>query len=206
MTAKNILVNAAFTTPPNPPLTATLYRRRAMAQPFRRFLQPRARESAGPAAPLRADDRGVTLVEFGLFFPVLALLLLGTIDLGRGLATKFALEQAAQRTIELATLGSTATRTDYTFLEDEAASAAGVPAEQVTLDQWLECTAGDGTVTRAESFNSVCPTGEQSARYVSISIYDDYVPNFGSIPYLGSLATNADGSMRLTADAGVRVQ
>jgi Flp pilus assembly protein TadG len=156
---------------------------------------------------LDADERGVTLVEFGLFFPILALLLLGTIDLGRGLATKFGLEQAAQRTIELATLGSTTTRTDYTFLKAEAATAAGVPVAQVTLDQWLECTpAGGGTPTRAATFNSTCAAGQQSARYVKITIYKDYTPNFASIPYIGSIATNPNGTMRLTADAGVRVQ
>jgi Flp pilus assembly protein TadG len=177
-----------------------------MVQPFRRFLLPRARRSAAPDADIRSNERGVTLVEFGLFLPILALLLLGTIDLGRGLATKFALEQAAQRTIELATLGSTTTRTDYTFLKAEAATSAGVPVAQVTLDQWLECTPAGGTPTRAATFNSTCATGQQSARYVTITIYQDYTPSFASIPYIGRLATSANGTMRLTADAGVRVQ
>jgi Flp pilus assembly protein TadG len=74
------------------------------------------------------------MLEFGLFFPFLALMLLGTIDLARGLAVKFGLDQATQRTIELATLGNRPLA-DYSFLRAEAATAAGVPVAQVTLDQ-----------------------------------------------------------------------
>lgn len=99
-------------------------------------------------AALRCDSRGASLLEFGLFFPILALFLLGTIDLGRGLAAKFHLEQAAQRTIELANLGNRP-QADYSFLIAEAAAAAEVPATQVTLEQWLECRSGTGTLRRA---------------------------------------------------------
>ena len=170
-----------------------------MAKPALRFPFTKAKRS------LARDEGGATLVEFGLFFPILALMLLGTIDLGMGLATKFRLEQAAQRTIELATLGSRP-RADYTFLVAEAVEAARVPAAQVTLTQWLECRTSTGTTRRETNFNGACQTDEQTARYVTISIWEDYEAMFASIPLLGQIGSGPNGSIRLTADSGVRVQ
>lgn len=168
-----------------------------MARHLSRLLRAPIR---GRGRGLARDERGATLIEFGLFFPILALLVLGTIDLGSGLAARFALEQATQRTIELAALGGRV-RADYSYLVTEAANAADVPADQVTLDQWLECDN-----VRQSSFSGVCPTGQQTARYVSITVYKDYSPNFRWLPIIGSTGTQADGSIRMTADSGLRVQ
>lgn len=164
------------------------------------------RRSAAPAtlahrlARIRGDARGVSMLEFGLFFPFLALMLLGTIDLARGLAVKFGLDQATQRTIELATLGNRPLA-DYSFLRTEAATAAGVPVAQVTLDQWLECDNA-----RQASFSGACTGTQQSARYITITVYKDHRPTFEWIPILGRLATAANGTIRITSDSGVRVQ
>ena len=159
------------------------------------------RQSGSPGRRrLARDERGVSVLEFGLFFPILALMVLGTIDLGRGLATRFALEQAVQRTIEVAALGGRPLA-DYTFLQAEAASAAGVPVANVTLDQWLECNNA-----RQASFSGACPTGQQAARYVTITAFTDYTPVFRSIPLVGRVATASNGKIRLTADSGVRIQ
>ena len=162
------------------------------------------RQARLPCALRRAlgighDSRGVSMLEFGLFMPILALMLLGTIDLARGLATKFGIEQATQRTIELATLGSRP-RADYSFLVAEAATAAGVPVAQVTLDQWLECDN-----VRQTNFGGSCTAAQQAARYVTITVWKDYTPMFDGIPFVGRLAA-ANGKIRLTADSGVRVQ
>jgi hypothetical protein len=134
-----------------------------------------------------------------------ALLLLGTIDLGRGLATSFRLEQATQRTIELATAGGRPL-TDYNFLVPEAVRASGVPTGQVRLGQWLECRTAAGVTRRETNFNGTCATGEQAARYVTITIWRDYVPMFASIPLIGRIGSGPNGSIRLSADSGVRVQ
>ena len=170
-----------------------------MAKPARRFSFIKAKRS------LASDEGGATLVEFGLFFPILALMLLATIDLGMGLATKFRLEQATQRTIELANLGERP-QADYSFLVPEAMSSAEVPQAQVTLGQWLECRTAAGTTRRETNFNGTCQTGEQTARYITITIWQDYEPFFGSLPLIGPLGTGANGAIRLTADSGVRVQ
>ena len=77
---------------------------------------------------------------------------------------------------------------------------------QVTLGQWLECRTAAGAVRREASFTGACAAGEQTARYVTITIWKDYVPMFGSIPILGRVGSGANGAIRLTADSGVRVQ
>ncbi len=160
----------------------------------------------GRLAAFAPDERGASIVEFGLLFPILAIMVLGTIDVTRGIATRFALEQAAQRTIEIASLGNR-TQLDYSFLRAEAAAAAGVPLTNVTLDQWLECRTAAGVSTRQTSFAGNCPADQQSARYVEIRMYRDYMPSFAYGPFASGFAgAQPNGSIRLWADAGVRVQ
>ena len=50
---------------------------------------------------LRGDERGVSVVELGLVAPVLALMIAGIIDLSQGLAQRFAMQQAVNRSLEL---------------------------------------------------------------------------------------------------------
>jgi Flp pilus assembly protein TadG len=145
---------------------------------------------------LLADQRAVSLVEFAFIAPFLALLIVGIADLGRGYTARFSLQQAANRTLEMAILG-TAT-TDYSFLQAEAASAAGVPLANVSLDQWLEC---DGGTPKA--YGSTCNDGEQIARYVTLIINSTFVPLFTSAGYPDR---NADGSVPIKARASLRVQ
>lgn len=163
----------------------------------------RRRSFAAPVAAtvrrLGRDERGVSMLEFGLFFPILALIVLGTIDMAKGLAVKFALEQATQRTVELATLGGRP-KADYSYLATEARNAADVPAGNVAVKQWLECDTVEQPL-----FNGTCPSGQQAARYVTVEIYKDYRPMFGSIPFVHRVA-DANGAIRITADSGVRVQ
>jgi Flp pilus assembly protein TadG len=171
-----------------------------MAQPTRRSCPLQAKRG------LARDEKGGTLIEFGLFLPILALLVLGTIDLGVGLATKFQVEQATQRTIELAAVGGGRPQADYSFLIPEAAAAAAVPQTQVTLGQWLECRTAAGATRRESNFNGTCQATELTARYITITIWKDYVPMFASVPILGRVGSGTNGSIRLTADSGVRVQ
>src|SRR5687767_3100721 len=95
------------------------------------------------ARRLAGDARGSSLVEFALAAPVLGLVVVGIADYGRGFSQRFALETAAHRTLERAAVGTT--NTDYSFLRQEAATAAGVPIDDVTFDNWLECQSDNGT-------------------------------------------------------------
>lgn len=142
------------------------------------------------------DEGGVSFIEFAVVAPILAILILGMADFGRGYTERFFLQQAVNRTLELGHQGTVLN--DYSFLIDEAATAANVPASNVTLDQWLECDSGPKT-----AFNSFCTTGQQTARYVKLTIVKPYKPLFTSSGYTN---VQPDGTVRFSANASLRVQ
>jgi Flp pilus assembly protein TadG len=113
---------------------------------------------------LLRDNAGTGVMELALALPVLLLLLLGTIDTSRMIADKLDMEQAAQRTTDYA-LAKRPDSSNGTYLQNEAASAAGVPTSDVTVDIWLEC---DGV--RQTDFSTACAAGQQQARYASVTI------------------------------------
>lgn len=143
------------------------------------------------ARRLRRDEKGASLVEFTMIAPFLGLLTVGIADYSRGFSERFALENAAHRTLERAGVGTS--KSDYSFLRQEAATAAEVPIENVTLDNWLECAG-----KKMPTYTEPCQEGEQGARYIYIKIEKTYQLSM-SLPGQAS-------SMRLSGDAAVRVQ
>ncbi len=140
------------------------------------------------------DERGFSIVEFAAVAPFFGLLLVGVADLGRGYSERFALQQAANRTLELAHSGTR--QNDYSFLEAEAEAAAGT-GSNATVTQWLEC---DGGAPKA--FTATCTSSQQIARYVTLEISKQYNPMFTTAGY----PKEADGTIRLKARASLRVQ
>jgi Flp pilus assembly protein TadG len=141
---------------------------------------------------LARDERGTSLIEFGFLAPFLAFLTMGVIDLSRGLAERFALQQAVNRSLELvqarpAVAGAEATDVDYTYVKTEAASAAGVPATQVTLTRWLEC---DGV--QQPQVTGTCDDDEDTARYLRVLITKDFKGDF----YFETIPMAASGALR----------
>ena len=86
---------------------------------------------------LWSDERGNSFIEMALFAPILAALLIGTVDLSRAYSAKLQLEQAAQRVIERVQATEYKT-SDNSTLESEAAAAAGTGAS-ADISAWLEC-------------------------------------------------------------------
>ena len=151
------------------------------------------------------DRTGSSIVELAIAAPVLALLVAGVSDLGRGLSAKFALNQAIHRSLEKAAVSNR--RTDYAYLKAETAAAAGIDESRVSVDAWLEC---DGA--RKSNFSGSCASGEQIGRYVKVTATSRFTPMF-RYSFL-QLQTDDDddddgdnaGTIKLQADAAVRVQ
>ena len=144
---------------------------------------------------LGADERGLSVVELGLVAPVLALFIAGMIDLSQGLAQRFALHQAINRSFEMMVAmpppgDPDEADVDYSYLVTEAATVAGVEEEAVTLDRWLQC--GE---TRQEEYTAVCPdeAGSEPSRYLSLRIEKEFEGNF----YTGTITIVADGAIRI---------
>ena len=148
---------------------------------------------------LRRDKRGAAVIELGMAAPVLAALMIGMVDLSRGYSAKLQLTQAAQRSIEKVMQGTQNT-TVYQALTTEAATAAGVPTTDVTVDWWLECNG-----TRQTNYNTNCPNGNTYARYLTVEVRKKYTPMFKT-RYAGFAGGNSDGSWTLKGKAGIRVQ
>jgi Flp pilus assembly protein TadG len=150
------------------------------------------------AGPLRADEAGNSVVELGLVLPIMATLLMGAIDISRAVSAKTALEQAAQRTIELIQR-SAYDVSDNSAYEDEAEAAAGT-GSTATITNWLEC---NNNGTKLDYTTGSCTSGDPYARYTRVTITQPFSPMFGSRFFPGA---NADGTFTITAVAGIRSQ
>ena len=148
-------------------------------------------------ARLARDDRGASVIELALVMPIMASLLIGMVDLSRAYSHKLKLEQAAQRAIEKVQQYQ-ATSSTYSTLQAEAATAAGVPTANVSIDYWLECNG-----TRATDYESVCTSGQVYARWVKVDVTGTFTPIFPSKKYPGA---NTNGTFTLHGIAGMRTQ
>ncbi len=146
------------------------------------------------------DMQGTSVIELAMIAPVAAVLLLGMVDTSLGFTERLKTEQAAQRAVEKA-LAYSGAGSDYSSLDDEAATEAGVPVENVTMSKWMEC---DGVLQA--SFNTVCAKDEQISRHISIKIDNAYAPMFKFGPFGAVLGANNDGSIPYSIAAEVRIQ
>ena len=153
-----------------------------------------------PLALVR-DTRGLAFVEMAFVVPVLLLLLLGAIDMSRLISARIDIEQAAQRTTDFA-LSRRPTNSNVNYLVNEAKAATGLPAANITAQLFMECNG-----VRVTDFKVGCPTGQTSARYVSIRIIDNVDPLFdwsGLAALLGAEGFNK--TFIVTGDSVVRIQ
>lgn len=150
---------------------------------------------------IRSDTTGFGAMELGLALPFLLLLCLGMIDASHMISTKIDYEQAAQRTTDFA-LARRPTNDNTSYLVTEAKNASGLEADDIDVEIFLECNG-----TKQADFDSVCPSGQASARYVSVEIERD-VPTrfdwsvFGKI--VGQRGFNS--KVTVTGDSLVRFQ
>ena len=148
---------------------------------------------------LRRDVRGASVVEFALFAPILAMMVMGISDFAMGYSAKLKAEGAIYRALEKVQVGTV--QTDYQYLKAEVATAAGVPQSAVTVDNWLECTNASGTRTRQTNFTDICAAGQTPSRYVTVSVSTSYTPRFS----YGPLVTT-NGTVPISAASTLRIQ
>lgn len=170
---------------------------------------------------LCAAQRGTAVIELAFVAPVLALVVIGIVDISNAYTRKLALEQGAQRAIEKIMQTTEQTTVEGTLTNEAVCQVNGVnpdgtcktspiTAANVTVTWTLECTDSAGTVsiqqaTDSTTFDSyTCSSGTvKEARYVRVSVTDQYTPIF---PVHFASFTNADGTYHLSATAGMRTQ
>ena len=166
---------------------------------------------------LFANTRGAAVIEMALVAPVLALGVIGIVDVSNAYSKKLALEQGAQRAIEKI-MNTTETATVEATLANEAicqvngmtgstCNTSPITASNVTVTWRLDCTNSGGTVTTSTTTTSStydgwsCPAGSTSARYVQVTVTDKYTPLF---PIHFASFNTSDSTYHLSATAGVR--
>lgn len=146
---------------------------------------------------LRNQD-GVAVLELALAAPILAVMVVGVADLSTAYSRKLALEQAAQRSIEKIMQTTGGTTPDATLKAEAVAQAGGgLVADDVTIEYKLFCN----TVEAADPDGN-CAAGEIEARYISVTVSDEFSPVFP----LHFAGVNAAGKYPLNATAGMRIQ
>lgn len=153
------------------------------------------------ACKLASDRRGFGAMELGLALPFLLLLCLGMIDASYLISTKIDYEQAAQRTTDFA-LAKRPTNSSTTYLIAEAKNASGLEADNITVELFLEC---DGE--KQSNFNTTCPAGEASGRFVSVEISNDVATRFDWAGLANLIGYKVfDSAVTVTGDSLVRFQ
>lgn len=145
---------------------------------------------------LWADQRGNSLIELGLVAPLLAALMIGTVDISRAISAKLKLEQAAQRAIELAQRSSYSSAMNAT-LKSEAEAAAGT-GSVATVTSWIEC---NHSSTHQAYDTGSCSSGQSIAGYVNVSVQGSFTPMFGTRFFP---TANADHTVTVKGAAAVR--
>ena len=167
----------------------------------------------GRLKQLRRDKRGVATIELALFSPILAMMVIGTVDMANAYSRKLACEQAAQRAIEKV-MQTTGVKSVAETIIDEVADQANIPDDQkaskVTVTYNLYCDdAAPLTSTDADVFDTyACGSGTvKESRYIEVQVNDVYEPMF---PLHFASYVNADGDgvdgYPIRATAGMRTK
>ncbi|URD62187.1 pilus assembly protein [Sphingomonas sp. KRR8] len=153
---------------------------------------------------VRHSEQGTAVLELGLAIPLVFVLLLGMIDVGKGFSMKLQLEQVAQRSVEKVMNGQ-ADRSQLDAIKNEAAAAAGVSTSAVTTSAWLECSPTNGgtpTYNYYPNDSGPCANGQVSRRYLRVTINKSFTPMFA----VGWAGVDANGNYNLTGATSVRTQ
>lgn len=116
--------------------------------------------SSDGSASVAGDRRGNVLIEFALALPVLFLLLVGMLDLGRYSLEKSAMLQGAQAGAQYGILAYT----ESSNINSTASGATGLTGVTATNNVFCECVSGT-TV----SCSTTCGTGQTLKRYVTVT-------------------------------------
>ena len=169
---------------------------------------------------LFVEERGAAVIELALVAPVLALMVIGIVDLSNAFSHKLALEQGAQRAIERIMQTTADTTVEDTLKTEVVCQVNGtnndgtckttpIDTSDVTVNFRQECTTTGGTTTTqtatdATTFDSyTCANStDTEARYVEVNVVDKYTPLFP----IHFSALNADGTYHISATAGMRTE
>jgi Flp pilus assembly protein TadG len=111
---------------------------------------------------LVADREGNVIVEFALALPILFLLIVGLLDLGRFGVEKSAMLQGAREGVQYGMLAYA----DSTNINTTAKNATGLTGVTATNSIFCECSGANGT---AVACTTTCSSGATLKRYITVT-------------------------------------
>ena len=171
------------------------------------------------AKSLLTSERGAAVIELALVAPVLALTVIGIVDMSNAYSRKLLLEQGAQRAIEKIAQTTEDATVESTLANEAVCQVNGVNANgtckttpittsDVTVTWSLECTDSAGATTKQQTTSSaaydafVCGSGTvKQARYVQVTVNSKYAPLF---PIRFASFNTSDSTYHISATAGMR--
>jgi Flp pilus assembly protein TadG len=170
---------------------------------------------------LLRNERGAAVIEMAMVAPVLALGVIGIVDVSNAYSRKLALEQGVQRAVEKimnttddSTVENTLTNEVKCQVNGSVTSGSittcNTSATQAITVNWrLDCTISGATTSQTttnsstyDGWVSACTTaGGTKAGYVSVTVTDKYSPMF---PIHFAAFNTSDSTYHLAATAGVR--
>jgi Flp pilus assembly protein TadG len=137
---------------------------------------------------LAADRQGNLLIEFALVLPILALLLVGLLDLGRFGLEKSAMLQGAREGAQYGIFAPD----DSANINTTAQNATGLTGVTATNNVFCECPAVPGTAVTC-SGATPCSGGAARKKYVTVntsrsfsSVLGPGTTSFGNKGWIGS--------------------
>jgi Flp pilus assembly protein TadG len=169
---------------------------------------------------LLVNARGAAVIEMALIAPVLALGVIGVVDVSNAYSKKLALEQGAQRAIEKI-MNTTENATVESTLATEAicqvngtttsggvttCNSSPLTASNVTVTWRLDCTVGTTTTSQSTTDSAaydgyLVACGGTRTGYVQVTLTDKYAPLF---PIHFASFNSGDSTYHLAATAGTR--
>jgi hypothetical protein len=121
---------------------------------------------------LRRCSRGAMAVETAVVAPVLALMSIGTVEIGTMVSRQQELQSGASEAESIILAAAGGTGTDSDTIEEVIEESLGLPDEQVSLEQRFRCNVEN----ELRSDASACSTTAPIYRYVRLELSDSYTP------------------------------
>jgi Flp pilus assembly protein TadG len=169
---------------------------------------------------LLANDRGAAVIEMALIAPVLALGVIGIVDVSNAYSRKLALEQGVQRAVEKIANTTENSSVESTLANEVRCQVNGSTTsgstttcntsatQNITVSWRLDCTTGGATVSTTttnsgtyDALVTACTSPSIKAGYVQVTVTDKYSPMF---PIHFAAFNTTDSTYHLAATAGVR--
>jgi len=121
---------------------------------------------------LAKNERGSVAIETAFIVPILATMVLGSLEVSNIVSRQTELQTIASEAATIVIARPPEESNDRTALEGIIEDAAGLGADQVSLDVRFRCDTSDALLADA----STCGTGSVVSEFIIIEMKDSYSP------------------------------